>query len=1074
LNENLYTLNDNYDLSKRESGFFYEAIDSPLDKLFAKNKNSGLNSEESKNNEFNISEGVETNDWKEGEKFEDKLYSNDNNIEKNENIQISENGIKNNKLNINNINLLNNNGDIDLSLTKEYKARKILLLEKLKEEYHNLIEDKKNLENKIAEYKLKEKAFEEAIEKNEGLNLQNEIFNEKIKFLSEENKNFLERNNKITFENYELTNTNNQLKESLKYLEKERLLNKNKINSNFNRVKLYEKENNASKKKLNNLNSNIKNLTDKLNGIIQEKGVLEKVMEDMKQEYENKITNLLLEQQKIIKDSFLTTLNSLEEKKIPLEFFYEEEKNQLTIMLEDIVISEFTNLKISKIDKNQQFNSRGNVYRKSENDQNDKAEKDFIDEKNRLDKSDLVKSPSNRSSIMNINNRNIFNNNQQVSGSNHKNNKLDLENLLSLNKILSGSSKKSFTNTNTKRILMSNFSSTKKISAFQEENNNNICSAFYNSNINSDFLSNNQLNQNATKIQVLTGSEGKINNDMQNFSNFLTSNFANYNPGTNYTSSSSNNQYYSNLNNNLNSDANVFNEALNSENITQMSNSKNNNLNNNLMNSIKTLTNLNNLNDGFVQNSECSKVLNMTVNKNINNEINNSVYENDRYSGLHLSSKKKGRVSNVMSAKKNNNFVINENDENVNPNIQTDLYTCENSIIRKSNSKNIDYSILSNVNNIIIEQDENRFPSDEKNINTNRASKKLNDRNSNLSFAGRKALNNNNFDKCIKNININTEQINNFNRDDIKKIISSTSSTRHRKMISLDEALNLQEVCDKNTHNESNQNNYVDRSSYNPNNFTDRDSLSTNNLNNNSNYNNIDLPVQKNQRKKHQFNFESNHVDKLIKEGIFILNYESNNEINLDLNKEEISFDKNKVHKKIEFKSLEKLDEIKNKNDINLIDNVVSNFYIYPTNKEYDNILNNNNIKSEKSFLIDSNVNLITITSIKKSDNKLKMIISESHFDLIGYSKSKKFEQENLILSRNENIDFEKKTFKEIFENKNNLEVNELNTARKKDIMEFHIISEENFCLNNINKVSSNLESTEEKKSNRYFLYKNI
>ena len=94
--------------------------------------------------------------------------------------------------------------------------------------------------------------------------------------------------------------------------------------------------------------SNIKNLTEIVNNSLEEKNQLQKKIEDLKEEYENKITNLNLEKQKLIKDSFLTTMASLEEKKIPLEFIYEEDKNSLIIMLEDIVVSEFNNLRIFK------------------------------------------------------------------------------------------------------------------------------------------------------------------------------------------------------------------------------------------------------------------------------------------------------------------------------------------------------------------------------------------------------------------------------------------------------------------------------------------------------------------------------------------------------------------------------------------------------------------------------------------------------------------------------------------------------------------------------------------------------
>jgi len=994
---------------------FYEAIDSPLIKNIGDNKTPNLNSAESKINEFHFNDHVEISDCVMENNSNHIMTSNDH-----EKYEI-ENTIKNNflikdliLLGNNNNSIQNNNLNVfsttnDQNISKEYKERKMLMLEKLKEEYHNLVEDKKNMETKIAEFKQKEKEFEEISKKNENLNLQLDIANEKIKVIGEENKNFLERNNKITFENYELTNTNNQLKESLKYLEKERTQNKNKINSNFNKVKLYEKENNASKKKLNSLNLNLKNLTDKLEASVQEKNQLEKKMEDIKQEYENKITNLLLEQQKMIKDSFLTTLSSLEEKKIPLEFFYEEEKNSLTIMLEDIVISEFTNLRISKIDKNENIQGYKNHESNSPNKKNNKQilfESSIEHGKIPEDKN-IISSPSNRSSIMNINNKNIFNHNLQVSASDHKNPKIDIENLLSLNKILSGSSKNSFNNTNTKRILLSNFSSAKKISAFYEENNNNMCSAFYNTTAPSEIM-NTQFNQMQNAIKNhLNGSDIKKNNDFNNFSSLLTNNFNS---------------------NNFNSHAKGNNENLNSEAFKIDS----------VNFPMSSLKKFNSLNNAFIQDSDYSKIFNVTtINKNIEN--NTSHFENERYSAVNISAKKKSKISNIMSANKNNkNLHLNENDENFNPNLPV-LLECQNSNLKKSNSKlnlNLNCSIFSNANydqKIEINEKKGSFENNSFIPSKDNESKKINSRNNNYSLAGVKAFNNNNFERCIKNININTEQINNFNRDDIKKMINTSSSTRHRKMISLDEALNLDDFSDKENLKNINVDN--DQASLNFQNFLHTEkNVSLNNLKNS---------MPNNEAIKKHFNFDLTHVGNLIKQGIFVEDLESNNDniVNLSKNSENT------------FKNHDKFEQIKFEKDENF---ELIHMKIKESN-ELDNC--NNKLKQEikedlqkknsscsphkNNYLIDSNVNLLTITSLKKSADK--MIISENQFDLLGITKSKKFTNENLTFQQNSNVVISILTA----ENKNQ-KINKLINVLKEKEQNKLIISKENFCLNNI------------------------
>ena len=836
---------------------------------------------------------------------------------------------------------------------KDSKAKKIQVIERLKDEYHNLVEDKKNLENKLFEASENNEKILEMQEKNENLLMQLEMSNEKIKILIEEKNNFLERNNKITFENYEFTNSNNQLRESLKYLEKERTQTKNKINANFNKSKLLEKENNTSKKKISSLNSNIKNLTEIVNNSLEEKNQLQKKIEDLKEEYENKITNLNLEKQKLIKDSFLTTMASLEEKKIPLEFIYEEDKNSLIIMLEDIVVSEFNNLRIFKMDK--KFSET-----EDENLNDCKNEKKFnLNFSESKQNNNFIESPNKSNFNMNINNKNIFNN-PMVSGSTHKN--LDLENLLSLNKVLSNSSKKSFTNTNTKRILLSNLSSSKKISDFNDGNFNGNNNQYLPSDFN------------------FKNSQNFTNENIQNFlKNTSTNNYYNNNPLI--------------INNIKIESEKIFDE--NPEKLFMNSPNKKNLVKNNTEN--------------YQEKSYTSKALNLTMNKNYEKS-----YINERYSGMKNSNKK--NLKEQINRNIPNIFIsASKNTENIDPNLPAMEFKAENFDIKSSNYEtkppstiheyqtNITNINITNINNNIDEKFEIKSYNTEKKEKYKNClfGKQLNNTNTNKKF-----------EKCLRNINLNTEQINNFNKDDIKNYINTAATTRHRKMISLDEAMNLDDIP---------QSEKTEENQYNTN--TEKETI-FDNLNVYFSHDNFGGCTNKSNINLLKENKEKISVTKLSKK------------FNFDLN------------------TIEEFENINNNYYLKtlIVETVIDDLVI---SSQYEKEPKKNPMEElmEKSsrFLIDSNVNLVTINSYRNFENK---VVRESQVFFKGELKDKIYHSENLKFSYNAEIKIEKLN-KEKELDEVNQKIKFSNFIGEEEEKNWKIMSIENINLINEKKIMS-------------------
>ena len=241
-------------------------------------------------------------------------------------------------------------------------------LEKLKEDYLNLYEEKKQLETEVMEHlncKKKIMMLEENFKETKS---ENDTTKTKLKKIIDENENLHERIAKLTKENSVLTETLKSTRESLNISEKERFNIKNKISVNLNKTKIYEKENFNAKKKIQNLNHQIKDLTKKLKEEADEKILLEKKVEDIIQEFENKIFVLENEKQKAIKDSLSTLIKQINEESC-MEFLYNKENKKIEIYFEKEKIAEVENSEeLQNCEtENTQANPVESAYMKTEN-----------------------------------------------------------------------------------------------------------------------------------------------------------------------------------------------------------------------------------------------------------------------------------------------------------------------------------------------------------------------------------------------------------------------------------------------------------------------------------------------------------------------------------------------------------------------------------------------------------------------------------------------------------------------------------------------------------------------------------
>jgi hypothetical protein len=216
-------------------------------------------------------------------------------------------------------------------------------LEKLKEDYFNLYEDKRTIEIRLLDCQPYEQKYKEIEELYTNLLINYEAINSKFNHVNEEKNLLHERLNKIFKENLESTQTIKSLKDSLNSSEKERNLTKTKFTESNSKTKLLEKEISVLRKKIQNSNGQIKDLKEKIKEEIDEKIFLEKRTDDIIQEFENKLAVVEAEKQKIMKDSVTHLMNSINDEKC-IEFYFNKMTNKIDIYFQGEKIIDVENM----------------------------------------------------------------------------------------------------------------------------------------------------------------------------------------------------------------------------------------------------------------------------------------------------------------------------------------------------------------------------------------------------------------------------------------------------------------------------------------------------------------------------------------------------------------------------------------------------------------------------------------------------------------------------------------------------------------------------------------------------------
>lgn len=214
--------------------------------------------------------------------------------------------------------------------------------EKLKEDYFNLYEEKKQMEIQLIDHLDCPRKLLNVEENLKGVKLEVENAKKRVQKLTDENSTLQERIAKLTKENVSLTEVLKSTRDSLNICERDRINMKNKISLNQNKHKVYEKEIMNSRKKMINLNNQIKNLTMKLKEESDEKILLEKKLEDIVEEFENKIVRIETDKQKAIKDSLSTLMIYINEENC-MDFIYNKKNNKIEIYFDKEKIAEVNN-----------------------------------------------------------------------------------------------------------------------------------------------------------------------------------------------------------------------------------------------------------------------------------------------------------------------------------------------------------------------------------------------------------------------------------------------------------------------------------------------------------------------------------------------------------------------------------------------------------------------------------------------------------------------------------------------------------------------------------------------------------
>ena len=231
-------------------------------------------------------------------------------------IQISEFSEKENNINYNN--------NIN-SFQEQY--------DKLNDEYINILNEKKDLENELINKNILIENYEKNTKELQSLKEINENYEICIEKKNNELSTLKNQILKLSNEKEELNKGINALRQSQKILESEKNTIKNKYNQNLNKFKNMEKEIIILKNKNNNLTNDIKLLIQKNNNKSNDYEFKIKDLNKKIDEYENKIINLEELNKNITKETISTFIkNSINSKNGDLiKFFYEPKSDKIKI-----------------------------------------------------------------------------------------------------------------------------------------------------------------------------------------------------------------------------------------------------------------------------------------------------------------------------------------------------------------------------------------------------------------------------------------------------------------------------------------------------------------------------------------------------------------------------------------------------------------------------------------------------------------------------------------------------------------------------------------------------------------------
>jgi len=236
-----------------------------------------------------------------------------------------------------NVNNYDSNSSKNLA-SQENEERRISYskYEKLKNDYFEVFEEKKNLENKLQELESLKVSYQELVN-------ENMISSEKIKNLNENNSSLTneisvlkERFKTMSSENSNLLTYVKSLKENMCKNDKEKGAFKQKATILNSKLKLHEERTDTLKKKCFDLSNQLKNLKEKYENEKLDNIQLHKQITDLKTDLENTIYKYEKEKPLLVKEALFSEENSL-------EFKYNRQTNFIEIFVENIKIAEYEN-----------------------------------------------------------------------------------------------------------------------------------------------------------------------------------------------------------------------------------------------------------------------------------------------------------------------------------------------------------------------------------------------------------------------------------------------------------------------------------------------------------------------------------------------------------------------------------------------------------------------------------------------------------------------------------------------------------------------------------------------------------